>query len=134
MRATVFLLVLLLLAGCVSMAERRQQFAQAMDSWVGRSADDLISSRGPPTNSATLSTGGKVLEYARSVMVSNGGGTYTTVVPVFVPNPAGGGSYVGVPSQQAMPVTTSEMNCRILFRVSPANRVESWSAEGNACY
>ena len=133
MRITVLVLALLL-AGCVSLAERRQQFTQAMDSWVGRSADELISSRGPPTNSASLSTGGRVLEYARSALVTSGGGTYTTVVPVFVPNPAGGGRYVGVPSQQAVPVVTSEMNCRILFRVSPANRVESWSAEGNACY
>ena len=122
------------LSGCVSMEERRQAFNRSLDSWVGRHTDELITAKGPPTNSATLTNGGRVLEYSRSAIVTSGGGPYTTFTPVYVRNAQGGGTFVSVPVQTFTPVTSAEMFCKILVRASPSNRIESWSAEGNACY
>jgi len=133
MRVAAVLLALLMLSGCASQAERKAKFYQSMDGFVGASVDDLVLAKGPPSNSFTLSTGGRVFEYSRSQLITSGGGSYPVGGSVFVGDRRGGG-WVSAPSYRTFPVTTSEYFCKILVRISPANLVESWSSEGNDCY
>ena len=124
----------LVLAGCASMNEEAaRKFQAEMDGYVGRSADELILARGVPTASAPLSTGGKLLEYSKSRTSISGGGSYTTYTPVFVPNTSGGGTWISVPSQQTVPIHSSERGCKLTFQVSTDNIVLNWKAEGNEC-
>lgn len=134
MRPVAALLALLLLSGCVSQEQRKAKFFQSMDAFVGGTADDLVLAKGPPSNSFTLSTGGRVFEYLRNQTVTSGGGSYPAVDSVFVHDHRGRGGWVSVPSYRSFPVSTAEYYCKILVRISPANIVESWSSEGNDCY
>lgn len=135
MRIIVALAVLASLSGCVSMEERRAAFYYSLDPFIGKTADELVLAKGVPTGSYTLSTGGRVLEYARSRLVTRGGGSMTVYRQVYVPGKNGAaGAWVTVPMEQAMPANTMEESCKILFQISPKNVVESWKHEGNACY
>jgi hypothetical protein len=133
MRLIITMLMFAMLTGCVSMEQRKATFNQSLDIYVGKNADELVLAKGPPTSSFTLSTGAKVFEYSHSQTVNRGGDTYTTLQPVFVPN-ANGGSWVSIPTQRATPLSSYEYFCKVLFKISPANIVESWSAQGNGCY
>ena len=70
-------LVTQLLAGCAGSPignminnERQETRADMMQSWVGESEERLVSKWGPPTNSYTLSSGGKIIsyEYVRGII------------------------------------------------------------------
>ncbi len=50
------------LIGCASTAN----YQRALNTWVGASVDELIFAWGPPSNSADLSSGGRVLSYFQS--------------------------------------------------------------------
>jgi hypothetical protein len=134
MRLIITILMFTMLTGCVSMEQRKATFNQSLDIYVGKNADDLVLAKGPPTSSFTLSTGAKVFEYSRSQTVNRGGDSYTTLQPVFVPSANGGGSWVSMPTQRATPMYSYEYFCKVLFKISPVNIVESWSAQGNGCY
>jgi hypothetical protein len=126
-----FLVVLILLVGaCAAPGPSRQQlFAARMDAWVGQHADDLARSLGPPTSLYVLSNGGRVLQYAKSETTTSGGGSYTVNTPVQTPS-----GMVSVPQQRTKPVVTTTLQCTLIFSVSPAHVIESWKADGNACY
>lgn len=130
---SIIIFLLLILYGCGSLEKRRDTFAAQMDAFVGQSIDEVIKVKGVPTGTADLVSGGRVVEYAKSKMVTSGGGTYTTYRSVYVPN-AYGGSYISVPVIQTVPVSTSEANCKVLITVSKDNLVENWKAEGNNCF
>ena len=133
LRILVAVLALFLLSACASEAQRKARFYQAMDPFVGGTADDLVLAKGPPSNSFTLTTGGRVFEYMQRQTVTSGGDSYPIGGPVVVSDRHGGG-WVLPPVYHRIPVTTAEYYCKILVRISPANVVESWSAEGNGCY
>lgn len=134
MRRIAIVLSVLAFVGCKTMEQRKTEFAENTDRFIGKNADDLVIAKGPPSNTYTLSTGGKVFEYSKSAMVTRGGGSTTVMKSTYVPNSSGYGSWVQVPTQQANPVYSREQSCKILFQVSPANIIDSWKAEGNACY
>lgn len=130
------LVFVLALAACNS-AQRKEaaaRFQAEMDGFIGKSSDELILAKGVPTGAATLTTGDKVLEYSKSRIETVGGGSYTVNNPVFVSRPGGTGSWIYVPSQQTQPVQSWEVSCKLIFQVSPDNKVLSWKAEGNGCY
>lgn len=133
MRMIIGFLVLVTLTGCTSLEQRKATFAQGIDIYVGKNADDLVLAKGPPTSTFTLSTGARVFEYLSTHTVIRGGGNFTSFQPVFVPNTAGG-NWVQVPTQQSTPLSSYEYSCKILFKISRSNIVESWTAEGNGCY
>lgn len=133
MRIVTVTLALLLLCGCASQAQRKAKFYQSLDPFVGGTADDLVLAKGPPSNSFTLTTGGRVFEYAQSRSVTSGGGSYPIGEPVLVSDHHGGG-WIAPPIYHSFPVTTTEYYWRVLVRISPANIVESWSWEGNGCF
>ena len=125
---------LLTLAGCAATNEEAaRKFQTEMDGYVGQSVDTLIRARGVPTATATLSSGGKVLEYTSRRSSVSGGYSYLTYTPVFVPNSSGGGTWISVPSHETAPVHTSQWHCKLTFEVSPDNKVLNWRAEGNDC-
>lgn len=126
----------LVLAGCNSMQKKEAaaRFVAEMDGFVGKSTDAVILVKGVPTGTAILTTGDKVLEYSKSRTETAGGGSYTVNNPVFVPRPGGAGSWIYVPSQQTQAIQSWEVSCKLIFHVSPDNKVLSWKAEGNACY
>ena len=130
-RATITLMAFCALAGCGIAEKRQNEFNAGMNSWIGKHTDTLFVAKGPPTNSVTLSNGGKVLEFSRAQLVTSGGGSYTVFVPHY--NPASKTS-VMVPQQRAIPVTSALHDCKLLFKVSAENRIETWSAEGNSCF
>ena len=122
--------LILLLAACAAPGPSPQQLFEArMQAWIGQHADDLARSLGPPTSAYALTDGGRVLQYARSETNTSGGGSYTVNTPVQTPS-----GIVNVPQQRTRPVVTTTMHCTLLFSVSPAHVVESWKADGNACY
>jgi hypothetical protein len=123
-------LVLVLLSGC-GIAQRqkeREAHTQRMDSLVGKSVDDLVKSEGPPTSTFTLTQGGAVFEYSRSRQVTGGGGSVNTTQATLI-----AGTWVNVPQQRALPVSSVTLTCRMLVTLTPAWRVESWKQEGNDC-
>ena len=123
-----------LLAGCASYNEEAaRRFQAEMDSYVGKSVDELILARGVPTATAALSSGGKVLEYASSRTSVSGGYSYLTYTPVYVPNSTGGGAWISVPSHQTAPLQTLDLRCKLTFQIAPDNKVLNWRAEGNDC-
>jgi hypothetical protein len=128
-----FVLVLFSVSACGMAEKRAAEFADQMDAFVGRSIDEVIKANGVPTGTAALSNGGRVVEYSKSKLVTSGGGTVTTFQNVYVPGPSGG-SWTTVPVQQAVPISMSERNCKVLFTVSKDNLVENWKAVGNSCY
>ena len=133
-RTIIRFIAVLLLAGCASMNEEAaRKFQVEMDGYVGRPVDELILARGVPTATATLSSGGKVLEYVTSRTSISGGYSYLTYTPVFVPNNSGGGTWISVPSHQTAPLHTSERYCKLTFQVAPDSKVLNWKAEGNDC-
>ncbi|BBP00209.1 hypothetical protein [Sulfuriferula nivalis] len=134
MRLIIAILMFTMLTGCVSMEQRKATFNQSLDIYVGKNADDLVLAKGPPTSSFTLSTGAKVFEYSNSQSVTRGGNSYTTMQPMFVPGANGGGSWMSIPTQRTTPLSSYEYFCKVLFKISAANIVESWSAQGNGCY
>jgi hypothetical protein len=128
-----FVLLLLSLSACGTSEKRAAEFAAQLDAFVGQSIDEVIKANGVPTGTAALSSGGRVVEYSKSKLVTSGGGAVTTFQNVYVPGPSGG-SWTTVPVQTAVPISMSERNCKILFTVSKDNLVENWKAVGNSCY
>lgn len=127
-------LALLLVAGCAATNEEAiRKFQAEMDGYVGKSVDELILARGVPTATATLSSGGRVLEYSTHRSSVSGGYSYLAYTPVFVPNSSGGGSWISVPSHETAPIYTSEWRCKLTFQISADQKVLNWRAEGNDC-
>ncbi len=111
-----------LLAACATEAHYNRMLA----GWVGRPLDDLMMQWGPPDKTATLSRGGKVIEYDRERIVTTGG--YTQYEPVITD---GDKDSILVPV--AVPSQEHHLRCATRFVVSPAGIIESWSHDGNDC-
>lgn len=120
----------LLLSACATTEQRRADFSAAMDAWVGKTGDELVQAKGPPTGSYTLSTGKRILEYLRKDTVTTGGDAFPTMTPVFVPN----SGWVYVPNYATYPVRSTTLVCKVLFTLSKDNVIETWKAEGNDCF
>lgn len=139
MRISIF--VLLLVTGCATTAG----YEMVLNSWVGQSADRLISSWGVPANSTQLSDGGRVLEYSNQRNVQLGG--YTTTVPqttyqtgtanVYGSNGSSAyGNYNGTSTtyvQQTSPVQNITMRCVTRFTVNAQEIITNWAWQGNDC-
>jgi hypothetical protein len=136
MRSLLVLILLLALSACglARIKEQKEQFARLNDQLVGKTYDDLLKTRGVPIREASLSTGGKVVVYEKSETTMSGGGSLTVPSSAYVANPYGGGTWVHGTQQRALPVRSHTWSCALTFIISPASVVESWKAEGNACY
>ena len=81
-------------------------------AWVGHNLDDLIRAWGPPTSSATLSDGAKIVEW--SLERRTGGGQQY--------DDGSGGKWT------AQPVN---LHCRVRVEANPKNVVTSAKVDGN---
>src|SRR5690348_10391271 len=61
------------LAACATSPDHKVQ----LDTWIGKSTDDLIHVWGPSSKEYPQSGGGKILEYSKSERLSYGGETVT---------------------------------------------------------
>ena len=137
----IFILGFLLLTGCATTAG----YEKVLSSWVGQSADHLISTWGTPANSTRLSDGGRVLEYSNQRNIQIGG--YTTAVPqttyhngtTSIYGNNGGsatGNYSGTSTtyvQQTTPVQNIAMQCATRFTVNAQGTITNWAWQGNDC-
>ena len=133
MRILIF--VLLLLSGCATTAGNEK----LLSSWVGQSADHLISTWGAPANITQLSNGGRVLEYSHQRNIQMGG--YTTTTPVTTQHNGMitgdvNGMYTGT-STTYVPTTTPVQNialqCVTRFTVNAQGTITNWAWQGNDC-
>lgn len=134
MRCIASVLLALILSGCVTMEERRDNFQRDMAYWVGKHLDELIQRKGPPTATATLSDQRKVVEYSTAYNQIVGGMSMPQLTPVFVRNAHGGGSWIYVRQDIALPPSSQLRVCKILFTVAENGLIEKWTAEGNDCF
>jgi len=107
--------------------ERNEAFTRTMNGWVARSSDDLLREKGPPADTTVLADGGRELAYMKRNIVM--GATGPVVVSLY--DPLVGGR---VPQLKTTGISASDRTCKLVFRVSPANIIESWSASGTNCH
>ena len=89
-----------------------EAFDEQTQQWVGKNADELVTRKGPPTSTFTLSNGNRVFQYESS---ENWPGAYS----IF-----GGGT---------SPVASANLNCSVRFTVDTSNTIIAWSKDGNYC-
>jgi hypothetical protein len=119
--AALCLLALTALTGCTTEAD----FRQSMDSWTGRTEQELVSQLGPP-DGFYESGDTRYLTYAHNNTVIMPG-TQPTYQSTVIGNTIYTNSYGGT-SPQAV-----SLSCSRTFEVR-AQRVRGWSAKGNNCY
>ena len=129
MKRVIVLLLVTMLYACAGLS-KKDFLAQIMDKWVGRSADDLVVTNGPPSDVFMLDSGGRVFEYFKRQMVANDSksGKYTAgkhyTDPALIPNTSGLRQRVRRSRDDA---------CKILLNVAANSIIQSWSKEGDGC-
>ena len=104
----------LLLAGCATSAN----YTKILNSWVGSTENQLVSSWGPPLGSYVKDDGSKVLTYQQSGSYNLPG---TTVID----------SMTGFPTTTSGPTVAT--SCRTRFNISSSGKITGGSWEGNSC-
>lgn len=130
----------LLLAACATTGK----YKVALNSWVGASADRLVSSWGPPDSSYRLSDGGQVLQYSRGGNVQMPGYTYTTPQTTYENGTASAygtygsayGTYSGTSTTYVQHHTAGiniHLSCVTRFTVNASGIITNWAFQGNNC-
>jgi hypothetical protein len=96
---------------CSCSAYHRAEYKKEMETWLGRSLDDVKRYWGPPTNTDNLSSGQKILVY-----MSQKSGP-SALIPV-------GGMWVA---------SNKNYDCKTMFILDLSEHVESFQFEGNGC-
>jgi len=132
----VCLLSSLVLSGCgtLSFEERQKHFMDENEVFVGKTFDELVTGKGVPTGTATLTDGSKMVEYYNAQIEVTGGESYSFPTTTYVQNPNGGGNWIYVEQMYSLPVRSWNKVCKIDFKVTPTNIVESWKFDGKGCY
>lgn len=129
-----------LLVGCATTGK----YKAVLNSWVGSSADSLVSSWGPPNSSYRLSNGGEVLQYSRAGNIHMPGYSYTSPqttyqngnISAYGTNGSAYGSYAGTSTtyvQHHAAGYNIRMSCVTRFTVNASDIITRWSFQGNAC-
>lgn len=111
---------LILICGCAS----TKNYEMKLDSWLGHSANELVSSWGYPQSSLVAPNGNTVYIYGNSGsygMPSQTNSTYNVVG-----NTIYGNSYTTGGQ-------TINFWCRTFFEVNESKKIISWKWEGNNC-
>ena len=119
------------LAGCSFPTE--QAYRDNVQTWVGRTADNLVSAWGAPDRSYTFADGTRQLEYDRQqVRYIQGAPIYTTV-PVTVRDSGGHRRTQFVSVWRDTPGYLDTDRCLTRFRVGRDNRITEASFAGDWC-
>jgi hypothetical protein len=133
--------VALVASGCATTSG----YEAVLGTWVGDSADHLVSVWGVPAQQYRLDNGGKVLEYQRSgQIVIPGTTTYQPQTTYNNGNVSGtysngnsvNGSYSGTSTTyvpQTSAPTVIAQSCVTRFTANAAGRITNWSWQGNSC-
>jgi hypothetical protein len=131
----------ILLGSCATTAN----YEKILNSWVGSSVDNLVSSWGPPQSSFELSDGGKVIEYVNARNVQFGGFTYSNPQTTYHSGTASAysnygksayGSYSGTSTtytNETTPIQNIAMSCKTRFTLNRSGKITKWSWQGNDC-
>ena len=104
----------LLLVGCATSAN----YTKILNSWVGSTENQLVSSWGPPLGSYVKDDGSKVLTYQQT-------GSYQ------LPGQSVTDPMSGYPTSTAGPTVITK--CTTRFNISPSGKITGGSWEGNSC-
>jgi len=104
----------LLLVGCATSAN----YTKILNSWVGSTENQLVSSWGPPLGSYVKDDGSKILTYQQS-------GSFN------LPGASVIDSMTGFPTTTSGPTVAT--SCRTRFNISSSGKITSGSWEGNSC-
>jgi hypothetical protein len=123
---TMALALALLLAGCATTAN----YETTLDSWTGRSADDLIRAWGAPTGTMQMPGGNTLLVYERGSSYT----TPTTVTPGQTTGRVIGNTYYATTSPGRVS-GGQRINfwCKTEFEVDGSGQLVRWRYEGNRC-
>lgn len=116
--------------------------AEIKTRFVGKAADELVLSMGPPDSTYKLSDGREVFQYESDREIVRGGDTYTDWVSHTrwrtVRNSDGSRSQVpatvNFPVVRTTPVYSEQRVCINRFVVDVNSTVEDFRWEGNACF
>ncbi len=120
MRCATVLIAAVFLAGCAT----SENYEKVLDTWVGSTEAELVSSWGPP-NSFYESDGTRFLTYvrSRSGYIPGTAPTYQTTI---IGNTAYTSSYGGSPG------FSYSKHCKTTFTIS-GGTISTWRYEGNNC-
>lgn len=112
-----------------------------MNSWIGKSEGELVSSWGAPQNVYTLSDGSRVLTYYRARNVQIGGYSYqqpTTLTTTGNVYGSGGGSATynartATYQTVTTPAQNIQMQCTVNWTITSSGVIQRWSSQGNDC-
>ena len=130
--ALALLCAVMALSGCAT-RPTTAAFDEQAQQWIGKNADELVMQKGPPTSTFTLSNGGRVFQYERSVNVVSGGGTYAMPTTTYISSGPNAGTWVQGQAVHSLPVGSKTLNCTVRFTVDTSNTIIAWSKEGNRC-
>ncbi len=102
------ILFTIFLTSCATTAK----YEEMLNTWLGHSSSELMSSFGPPDSTFDDGIGNKFYVYSRT------GDTFGSVIP----NGYGGGV-----------VMTTTNWCKTIFTINSDGRVSFWRWEGNSC-
>jgi hypothetical protein len=120
-----------LVAGCTFPTE--QAYRDNVQSWVGRTADNLVLAWGAPDRSYDFSDGTRQLEYDRQQTRYVAGAPIYTAVPVQVRDGNGHRRTQFVSVWRDTPGYLDVDRCLTRFRVGRDNRVREVSFNGDWC-
>lgn len=120
-----------LLAGCTF--PTTQAYRDSVQSWVGRTADNLVMAWGAPDRSFDFSDGGRLLEYDRSQTRYIAGPPRHDLVPVRVRDSSGNRRTQFVSVWRDTPGYYDVDRCVTRFRVGRDNRIQEVNFNGDWC-
>jgi hypothetical protein len=135
-RLSTMILMLIALVGCATTGG----YEAVLQTWVGDTADHLVSVWGVPQQEYSLNGGGKVLQYERSGQIVLPGTTIyqpqTTYSAGTVSGSGLNASYNGTATTyvpQISAPTVISQRCVTRFTADASGRIVNWSWQGNAC-
>lgn len=114
------------LAGCApqpgpaefdAMLEPFRARADAMRTWIGKDADELIKQWGPPLRDFRMENGNRILEYGHDAK----------------PGPVVAKRSAGSPPADLAYKDQGGISCGITITASPKNIIIKWTDKGNSC-
>ncbi|WP_306590242.1 hypothetical protein [Geothrix sp. 21YS21S-4] len=122
------------LIGCMgpSLEERRKQFGEVMDYWIGADINRYIHSMGYPSDTRDLPNGNKLYIFQQAstrrtpVYISP---TTTTITPLY-----GGGATATTTGGHIYGGNMVTDSCTKYIETDPSGKIVYWRAEGNNCY
>lgn len=120
MRGWIAAAAMVALTGCATQAK----FKEGMDSWLGSTEGNLVSTLGPPMSVYPTGDGGKILSYSRGGNMQMPGSLNSTT------RVYGNTAYT---QTNVMPGANIQLWCNVNFTLDSRGIVQQWNSNGNHC-